>query len=520
LDFDGRERLDAYIAALQAVIARHDILRTAVAWDGLREPVQVVWRHAPLVVAEVDLTGAEGDAAAALHESVDPRRQRIDVGRAPLIRGYAARDRANGRWLLMLRRHHLTSDHTTLEVLQAEVEAFANGRAGDLPAPLPFRNFVAQARSGVSRAEHELFFSQLLGDVDEPTAPFGLLDVRGDAAAIGEARLDVDAALADRLRARARALGVSAASLFHVAFAQVLARASGRADVVFGTVLFGRMRGDAGADRVTGVFINTLPVRIAITQGAAAGVRGTHALLADLIRHEHASLALAQRESGVRAPLPLFTALLNYRYTAAGHPSAVGDGPRAVYTEERTNYPLTLSVDDLGDGFRLNALLPERVGAARVCEMVHAALQGLADALETAPATPLGALDVLPARERSLVLDEWNKTETEWPRESCIHELFEAQAERTPDAVAVVHDERTLTYAELNRGANRLAHHLRELGVEPDARVAICVERGAEMVVALLSVLKAGGAYVPLDPAYPEDRLRYMLADSAPRAVL
>ncbi|HYH79200.1 MAG TPA: amino acid adenylation domain-containing protein, partial [Longimicrobium sp.] len=353
--FDTRERLDAFLDALRAVIARHDVLRTAVVWEGMPEPLQVVWREAPLGVDEVELDAAEGDAPAALMARFDPRRHRIDVRQAPLMRAAAAWDAGHGRWLLLLRLHHLACDHTALEVLLGEVRTHLLGRQDELPSPLPFRNFVAQARLGVSQAEHEAFFGKMLGDVDEPTAPFGLLDVQGDGAGIGEARRAVDPDLAARLRERARKLGVSAASLCHVAWAQVLARVSGRDDVVFGTILFGRMQGGEGAHRVLGPFINTLPVRVRIGgEGVEASVRRTHVLLADLLRHEHASLALAQRCSGVEAPAPLFSALLNYRHgKGVGKPrptEASGEEGRAgLHAEERTNYPVVLSVDDLGE---------------------------------------------------------------------------------------------------------------------------------------------------------------------------
>jgi non-ribosomal peptide synthetase component F len=129
-------------------------------------------------------------------------------------------------------------------------------------------------------------------------------------------------------------------------------------------------------------------------------------------------------------------------------------------------------------------------------------------------------LPILPHAERMRVLEEWNATTAAYPAELCIHQHFERQVERAPEAVAVVFEGRSLTYAELNSRANRLAHHLRSLGVRPDARVAICVERGVEMILGLLAILKAGGAYVPLDPAYPDQRLRYMLDDSAPVVLL
>src|SRR6202012_1395282 len=154
-----------------------------------------------------------------------------------------------------------------------------------------------------------------LGDVDEPTLPFGLANVQGDGGDIEEARLVLDDSLARRIRAQARRMGVSAASLCHLAWARLLSKLSSRAAVVFGTVLFGRMQGGRGADRVMGLFINTLPVRIqAAEEGVEASVRRVHSLLSNLLGHEHASLALAQRCSRVKPPAPLFSALLNYRH--------------------------------------------------------------------------------------------------------------------------------------------------------------------------------------------------------------
>ncbi|HEX6913304.1 MAG TPA: amino acid adenylation domain-containing protein, partial [Longimicrobium sp.] len=360
--FERREELDSYLGALQAVIDRHDILRTSLAWDGLPEPVQVVWRRARMQVEEVAVDAAAGDATQALWARFDPQRARLDIRRAPLMRGCVAHDAAQDRWLLLMQDHHLISDHTTLEVLQEEIRAIQQGRGAELPAPLPFRTFVAQARLGVSRAEHEAYFHGLLADVDEPTAPFGLLDVLSDGADVEVAAQALEPALAGRLRARARTLGVSAASLCHVAWGQVLARTTGRGDVVFGTVLFGRMQGGEGSDRAMGIFMNMLPVRVRVdAQGAEASVRAMHRQLAQLLRHEHASLALAQRSSGVEAPAPLFTSFLNYRYedgtSQARSQLARGElqGVRRLRVEDRSNYPVGVAVNDWGDELNVSA---------------------------------------------------------------------------------------------------------------------------------------------------------------------
>ncbi|HEX7240219.1 MAG TPA: condensation domain-containing protein, partial [Longimicrobiaceae bacterium] len=476
--FRSRERLDAHLAALQAVIARHDILRTAIVWEGLSEPVQVVWRHAPLPVEEVQAEPSAGDAGKWLYERYDTRHHRIDLRRAPMLRACVTHDAAAEHWVLLLLLHHMASDHTTWEVLRAEVEAHLAGHADRLPAPLPFRNFVAQARLGVSRAEHEAFFRELLGDVEEPTAPFGLLDVHGDGAGLEEARLEVETGLGVRLRSRARALGVSVASVCHVAWGQVLARASGRRDVVFGTVLFGRMQGGEGADRVLGPFINTLPVRIRVgEEGALASVRRTQVLLASLVRHEHAPLALAQQCSGVEQPAPLFSALFNYRHGVRGEvrppPRGGGQGIRPV---ERSNYPVGIAVDDLGEEFSLVAQVAAPAEAERVCRMMHTALERLVEALEVSPGRAVGSLDVLPEAERRLLVEEWNRTPVEHPAAACIHELVAAQAERTPEALAVVCGEDALTYRELDARADRLARRLAGLGAGPEVRVGVCLE--------------------------------------------
>jgi amino acid adenylation domain-containing protein len=526
LSFDTRAQLDRYLEALQAVIDRHDILRTAVVWEGISEPVQVVWRKARLKVEEVELSGTDGDAAAELYERFNPRRYRIDIRQAPMLRHFVVYEGEKQRWVMMELMHHLVGDHTTLAGIQEEIQAHLLGQAEQLPAPLPFRNLVAQALLGTSREEHEVFFQQMLGDVSEPTAPFGLLNVQRDGAEIGESRVEVDALVARRVRERARKLGVSAASIFHLAWALVLSKLSGQQDVVFGTVLFGRMQGGAGSDRAMGLFINTLPVRIHIgEEGAEASVRRMHMLLADLLRHEHASLALAQRCSGVRAPLPLFSALFNYRHGArrtqapSEEKKKVWAGVQWLYGEERTNYPCVLSVDDFGDDFKLTAQVDTSIKAERVCDYMSTSLVSVVAALEGAPSSMVSTLAILSLQERHRMLQEWNQTD-EVLSCQCIHELFEEQVSQTPDGVAVVYEGESLSYGELNRRANQLGHYLRELGVKPDARVGICLERSLAMVVALLGVLKAGGAYVPLDPNHPPERLSFMLEDSAPTVLL
>jgi amino acid adenylation domain-containing protein len=364
------------------------------------------------------------------------------------------------------------------------------------------------------------YFRGQLSHIDEPTAPFGLLDVRGDGSQILEARQELEAALSERIRGQAQRLGMSAAALFHAAWALVVARTSGRDEVVFGSVLSGRLQGTAGEQQILGMFINTLPLRVQLQgQGVEQLVRQTHSELVKLLKYEQVSLAEAQRCSGIKGAAPLFTSLLNYRHTPPEQERALA-GMHTLGGHERTNYPLTLSVDDLGAGFVLTAQTDRRLEPQRLVGYLHTAVQGLIEALERAPARHMLTVSILPETERRQVLEAFNETRMAYPGEKLIHELFEEQVERTPRAPAVVYEQERLSYEELNRRANQVAHYLREQGVGPDQLVGLCVERSVEMVVGLLGILKAGGAYVPLDPGYPRERLSYMLADAAPGVVL
>ena len=526
--FPDRELLSRFLDAVQQLVDRHDILRTAFIWEELSAPVQVVWRKAKLSVTQLELDPGEGPIAEQVAHRFDLRHQRMDLGQAPLLQYVIADDRANDRWILLQRFHHLIGDHSTMDMLRGEIAAFLAGKGDTLAPPPPFRNLVAQALLGLPAQEHERFFQEMLGDISEPTLPFGLTDVHRNGEHVSESDRMLPQALNDRLRAQARRLGVGLASLCHLAWGQVLARIVGSEHVVFGTVLFGRMQADR-ADRAAGLFINTLPLRLDLGEiDIESAARQVHDRLAELLTHEHASLALAQRCSGIAAPGPIFNSIINYRHTQVTGRTQGGveqgydllNQIEPLGYEERTNYPITLSVDNFGEGLGLTAQVVDSLSADRICGYMQQALASLVEALETSPETPIGALNVLPAEERRLQLETWNATAAPYGEERCIHQLFEDQVRKSPEAPAVVHEDRVLSYGELNAEANRLAHHLIGLGVVADARVAICVERSAAMVIGLLAILKAGGAYVPLDPAYPSERLSQIVTDASPSLVL
>ncbi|UXA53301.1 amino acid adenylation domain-containing protein [Xanthomonas prunicola] len=521
--FSDRARLDAFAAALQCVVARHDILRTALIWEQLDAPLQVLWRQATVPMIEIAVGPAEEDVLQLLRAHLDPARQQLDLRQAPLLRLCYAYDAVGQRWVGGLLFHHLVGDAASLTGLLEEIDSHLRGDGARLPPPFRYRTYTMHARRDQHAEEHARFFKEMLGDVCEPTIAFGLQDQGVVDQQVRKAVIQIDASIAQRLQVQARRLGVSVATLCHVAWAQVLSAASGQQDVVFGTVMLGRTQGKE-IERAIGMFINTLPIRVRLGRASVrAVIKQTHAWLSELLAHEHASLSLAQRCSGTSTQRVLFNALFNYRRLSRANLNGTvlqaWPGIDVLGGEERSTYPVSLSMDDLGDGFQLTAQASADGVPARMCAYMQTALQQLADALEHELETPINQLCVLPQAERQRLLD-FNLQHRVPERMDTVHGLFERQVAATPEAVALECDGQRLQYRELDTRANQLAHRLLQLGIGPDERVAICVQRSAELIIGLLAILKAGAAYVPLDPTYPAERLAYLLHDSAPRAVL
>ena len=524
---DGRERFDRVLAALQVIIDRHDALRTLVLWEGLPHPVQVVCRRVQMVVNEIDDLGGRR-AIEYLTDRTDRRCMRLVLSEAPLLTAFAARDLDRDEWHLAIVVHHIVVDHVSLGILASKLQRLVRGESGALPAPRPF--FTAGA------TDSEAFFREMLGDVDQPTLPFDFANVQGDGSQVVEAVRRVPEDLSSRIRAAATRHQVSPAVLFHVAWAMVVARCSGCSDVVFGTVLYGRSEGLSGLKTTMGMLINTLPIRVNFAEARPVEVvKVTYQRLSELMRHEHAPLALAQRCSRVAATVPLFSALLNYRHIAVDWGSSDGDGytlegVRTELGEQRTNYPFMMAVDDLGDQFVLTSQCEPSVDPERAVDLLATALQGLSgallddrpsDAAETRPSCSdlILKLSLLTPAERLRVTREFNATSQQINSTPAFVQ-FERQAARTPSASAVAFEGELLSYEALNARANRLAHHLRHVGVVPGVNVGLCLERSPDLVVAVLGIHKAGGTFVPLDPGFPTERLSFMLSDSEAAVLL
>ena len=526
LSLESSDTFARFNAALNDVITRHEVLRSIFIWEGIPQPVQVVLRNARLRNQPLVLEPG-ADLCTQLRAHLKAHPLAMNLSKAPLIDlrpvthpGQEASEAVMG----LLVMHHIIVDHVSLDVILEEITSVM---ADELPplGPATYRDFVSHCLAHQDEQAAEDFFRTELSDVTESTAPFGLADVHGDGSAIIEHALRLPPSLAHRIRSEARRRGMSPAIVFHVAYGLLVAKTSGRSDLVIGTVMSGRMGGLAGIDRMLGMFINTLPLRLRLAQASVHdAMQIAHDALVSLMAHEQASLALAQRCSGLRASTPLFSAVLNYRHgrAGAGQQQPAIPGVRVLAAQERSNYPLSVSVDDLGSEFVLTAqmdatapVMPERLLA-----WLQHGLEEIVDALEHPESGPLLSLSILPPWERTLLTESFNKTVASASTGRLIHELFEQQVETAPDAIAVRHGEQSLSYAALDARANQLAHRLHQLGTEPDERVVICTERGFELVVAMLGILKAGSAYVPVDPAYPQERIDYLIQDAKARIVL
>ncbi|HEX2076941.1 MAG TPA: amino acid adenylation domain-containing protein [Longimicrobium sp.] len=512
--------------AVGEVVRRHEPLRTTFRErDGV--PVQVIAPFAGFTLPVEDLSGLDPAAreAEVRRLAAAESAHGFDLTAGPLFRPRLLRLAADEH-VLFLCMHHIVSDGWSMQVLWRELwalyRAFRDGRAPALPEPpVQYADFAAwqRARAGGEAEARQLAYwkARLAGapevlelPADHPRPP--VPSFRG-----GMVPVEVPAATVDRLRALARREGATPYMVVLAAFQALLARYAGTADVVVGTPVAGRTRHEVA--ELVGLFMNTLVLRTDLSgdptfRQALGRVRD-----AVLGGYEHQDLPFERLVAELRperslSHSSLFQVLFQMESAAAGDEDAAGLRTREVGAEvTAAKFDLTLFLEARGRGvsgvLQYAADLFERGTARRMVEHLGRVLEQAA----CEPDRRLSRLELMSGAERARVL-AWNRTEARFPADRCIHQLFQAQAARTPGAVAVTCGGESLTYAELDARANRLACHLAGLGVGPEARVGICMERAPELLVAILGVMKAGGAYVPMDPAHPAERLAYLLDDS------
>ena len=516
LDLEGPLDAGALKASAATLLRRHANLRAGFRQRKEGTPVQVVHREVKLPWEERDLSGG-GDVEEILERE---RTTPFDMARPPLLRFVLIRT-GEQRHKLVFTNHHILLDGWSTPVLTTELFALYLNRGSDagLPRVTPYKNYLAWLTRQDRDAAQDAWRTALSG-VDEPTliAP-GAGEATGGPQRI---RIELSAALTSALTAQARAHGATLSTALQLAWGLVLGRLTGRDDVAFGGVVSGRPPELPGVEQMIGLFINTLPVRVRLRPADTVGqaLNRLQGDQADLMPHHHVGMTEIQRLAGVGNLFDTITVLENYPFdpdaasTDLGGVRVTGGGGH-----DATHYPLALAAVP---GQTLSLRLDYRPDlftadeAALLAERLRRALELIA----TEPGTPLGRAGLLDDDERRTVVESFNDTSTERVGPQTITERFAAQAASTPDAVAIRAEGISISYAELEARANRLAHRLIGLGVGAETPVAMLLRRSPEVIVASLGILKAGGYYVPIHHSYPPERMAWVMAETGAPVLL
>jgi amino acid adenylation domain-containing protein/non-ribosomal peptide synthase protein (TIGR01720 family) len=516
--------------AWRRMLERHSVLRSSFLWEGLDQPLQAVFKHVQVPLshlAPLDWRELDGPEVSKRFEAFlqDDRRRGFDLSEAPLLRLTLIRVQGDA-FRFVCAFHHLLLDGWSLSLALQELfvsySALHSAKEPSLEPAVPYRHYL-EWLSSQDPAAAERFWREELKGFDAATplgieraAPSGPPGHAAHEVALSQA---FTAALQDFARAHQLTLNTVIQGLW----ALLLSRYSGRDDVLFGATVAGRPPELAGAERMIGLFINTLPMRVRVLASAplAPWLQAIQARSAEMRQYEHSPLVQVQSLS----ELPRGVALFNHILVFENYPvdaSLRGSGPLAVSevrVHEHTNYPITV-VAKPGPRLAIEISYDRQLVDSGAVEGVLRHFTHLLEAAVADPTAKLGDISMLAWAERQTLLEEWNATEVPYPRDRTIVELFEEQVARAPDAPAVVFEGDQLTYSELDSRADRLARLLLELGAGPDRVVAVLFERSLEMVTAELAVLKSGSAYLPLDPSHPPKRLAFMVSDSGARVLM
>ena len=508
--------------AFRALVQRHEPLRTTFVEEG-EQTWQVIHPHLAIALAHQHI------AAAAIEATVAQEIQRpFDLVNGPLMRVTLLHVEAEHH-VLVITQHHIISDGGSMQVMVDELLALYQGQA-PLPAlPLHYADYAQWQREWMAAGEKQRqldYWCARLGS-EHPLLELPLDHPRPALQSHRGARrqLHLDAALVAELKALAQRQDVTLFMLLLAAFQTLLFRYSGQSAIRVGVPIANRNRLET--ERLIGFFVNTQ-----VLQAELHGQMGFDRLLAQVKQRAveaqaHQDLPFEQLVEALQPERslshnPLFQVMFNHQDNLRAGPLQLpGLDLQAVdWTGHSTQFDLNLETEESADGLWAALTYATDLFEPATVERLAEHWQNLLRAVVRDASQPLDELALLSASQWRQMLEAWNHTAFDYPRERCVHQLFEAQALAQPDAIAVQFNDDALSYAELNRRANRLAHRLIAAGVGPDVLVAVHVERSLDMAVGLLATLKAGGAYVPLDPQFPAERLAFMLEDSRARVLL
>ncbi|MFG2633928.1 non-ribosomal peptide synthase/polyketide synthase [Streptomyces sp. NPDC048362] len=510
----------AFAEAWQRVADRTPVLRTSVHWRGLPRPVQVVRHHAELPVTHLDWRGLTPEARAVETERLlaEDRAAGMDLETAPLTRLTLAA-LPGDEVLLVWSTHHIALDGWSTGQLLTEVcERYAALTGGpDAPAPVrrPFADFLHWLGAQDETAAERHWADALAGFTARTPLPYDRTPAEAHRARSAAAvHHELDEKVSRRLRETAAHAGLTVNTVVEGAWGLLLARSGGRDDVVFGTTVSGRPAELPGVETMIGMFINTVPTRVRVPGGRVLPwLRDLQERQSEARRFDFLALPRIQAATEVPSGEALFDSMVvfeNYPVDEAAT-ARTGVGVVEVRADDATTFPWCLRAhlaDRLGFDLAYDPALFDRVTVERAAARLAALLTTLADGVDG----DLDDLDLLTEADRRL-LAQWNVPARQVAPAGPV-ELFAAQVRRAPDAVAVRDGDREVTYRQLDRWAARLADRLRADGLTPEGRVALAMDRSAELVVAQLAVLMAGGVYVPVDTRAPEERRRTLLAQA------
>ncbi|HEY7557690.1 MAG TPA: amino acid adenylation domain-containing protein [Candidatus Binatia bacterium] len=515
--------------AWQHVIDRHPILRTSFHWQDLAKPLQVVHKKVELKLESHDWRMLSHDERADRIKAYieEEGRRGFRFTEAPLMRLAVFRSEDEA-YHLIWSFHHALLDGGCKSLILKEVfesyEALRHDRPLTPNRPRPYRDYILWLQQQDLVSAEKFWRKELEGF----TAPTALGVERAEAAVLveeevyNEQHVRMSQAATAAVQSIARRHHLTLNTLMQGVWAILLSHYSGEADVLFGATVSNRPADLEGMEQTAGLFINTLPVRVRVDWQAPllSWLKELQAHQARARQYDYTSLLDIQGWTEVPRGRRLFETILAFEnFLDDRRQQLSGLEARFERAYDWSNYPLGIEVLP-GSELLLAIIYDSRRFAEDTVARMLGHLQTLLQGIINAPESRLADLPLLTDKERHQLLVDWNATARSYPRDQSLHELFEMQVERTPEAVAVALDERQLTYQELNRRSNQLAHYLNMLGVGPEVLVGLCVERSLEMVVGILAILKAGGAYVPLDPVYPTERLAFMLEDARVAVVL
>ncbi len=520
----GELNFPAFVEAWHSVVVRHPVLRSSFYWEEIEKPLQMVSKQVELPWIKLDwchLTPNQQQQH--LEDFLKSDRQKgFELDVAPLMR-FTIIELGEQTYQFIWSHHHILFDGWSMQIVLKEVLALyeANHRGEHLrllPAR-PYREYIDWLQQqDIAQAKN--FWQQTLQGFAAPTPLIG----NREKGTSDEKPFQLSQTVTDKLQYAARQHHLTLNNLVQGAWALLLSRYSGESDVVFGATVSGRPPNLAEVDSMVGLLINTLPIRVQVTAKTELLPWLKHLQTQAFEQEQYAyySLAEIQRLSDVPPGMPLFESLLvfeNYPLDSAKQENKKTLEISHLRCFERTNYPLTVVVNprsQLSGRIIYDTSRFESQTIARMIGHFQTLLEGMAVNIQQ----DISQLTLLNAAEQEQLILQENQQKTDSIDYKCIYSLFEEQVEKTPDAVAVVYEKQHLTYRELNNRANQLAHYLQALGVKPEVRVGICLDRSLLMVIGILAILKAGGAYVPLDPAYPSERLAFMLGDVQPPILL